>query len=651
VEKALEALVAPAVREMEGRLVEQTETRQGEFLPYFTLFRGWRLLTEPSQMASEDAPLVGDEMMTALAPRLAFASPDDRERFPKLVQTQVDFLIANKDLVSRLIPDYYRSSNPELVARGADRLRETWDSSAFYRQLLAEVEPQTKAIDLAALAGPTGLLAGGSPVPGPFTREGWEKLVMPGVQAYRAQMERDWVVAQAFQGRPPDLGRDLLTAYAKDYTDHWVRFLDELTVVPPRDMPEAAELLKAAAQSDSPLLRVMQGVKDQTSLAVDPGIELGAVGRDFVILHEFFDSAASGDPKKRVTSLLSRFVDKLRGGGKGEGEDLLDRNQSPSALYQKLLLAAHEKVSAAAQPGVPVSAMKALMAEGDEATNPLKQVVAWAQLLADGYEGCAAAPAVARVLQLPVTGAKQVVRGGVRKDLNTKWTLLVLQPFQRTLAGKYPLAEGGPDAALFDFTEFFRPGGTFWSFYDQELSQYLFEDGTARSPELDEAPFSSELTQCLQRAHEIREAFFAADPSAASVRFSVRTSPPRIEGAHVNVRWVSFDVGGEFATYSMGAQQWQPMTWPGKDPAAGAALRAHVSGGPPVKGLEQRGPWGLFRLLDQSQFGQVDRSTPTGTWRLSAGESRLIVVYEFQPTSARHPFQPGFLRFRLPESL
>jgi len=70
-----------------------------------------------------------------------------------------------------------------------------------------------------------------------------------------------------------------------------------------------------------------------------------------------------------------------------------------------------------------------------------------------------------------------------------------------------------------------------------------------------------------------------------------------------------------------------------------------------VQGREQRGPWGLFRLLDQSQFGQVDRSTPSGTWRLSAGESRLMVVYEFQPTSARHPFQPGFLRFRLPESL
>lgn len=650
--KALETLLAPAVKEMEGRLIQVTDSGEADFLRYFSLFRAWRLLTEPTQMRAEDASLVGDEMARAMATRLAFASPTDRERFPELLRTQISYLIAHGDRVARLFPDHYRGADPDLVTRGAARLRSTWDSSQFYRQLLVEVEPGLQPADLKSLVGATGLLTGTAQVPGAFTRAGWEKQVKPRLDAYRAQMGRDWVVAHAFDGRPPDVGGDILAAYTREYSEQWVRFLNDVSLSAPRDLPEAAQLLKAAAEADSPLLRLLKAVGEETFLGVDPSSEMGPVSRDFEIVHEFFVTPGAEERTQKLRSIFTRFVQKLRGGKREEEKDnLLDRDQSPSALYQKLLAAAHEKVLASAQPGAPVAVMKTLMAEGDETTNPLKQVVFWVQLLAEGYRGTVAVEPVSRLLLLPASATVVTMQSGLRSEVNTKWGLLVAQPFQRTLAGKYPLVEGGPDAALFDFNEFFRPGGTFWSFYDQELKPYLFEDGTPRAQESGDAPFSADLRDCLRKASEIREALFAADPSAASVRFSVRTTPPRIEGPHVNVRWVSFDVGGAFATYSMGPPIWQVLTWPGQDPTAGAALRANVVGGPPAESREQQGPWGLFRLLDQGQFGQVDRPTPTVTWGLPSGASRLSVVYELQPGSARHPFHPGFLRFRLPDAL
>jgi type VI secretion system protein ImpL len=152
----------------------------------------------------------------------------------------------------------------------------------------------------------------------------------------------------------------------------------------------------------------------------------------------------------------------------------------------------------------------------------------------------------------------------------------------------------------------------------------------------------------VKKAYEIRLAMFPSGENP-SVKFSVRTNPPRIEGAGVNVRWISFDVGGRFATYSMGQPQFQELEWPGTDPGVGAALRAQLSGGAQADSRNIPGPWGLFKLLDQGQYVSAG-DQPQISWRLQAGGSALITTYEIQPSSQRHPFRPGFLRFSVPDT-
>lgn len=645
-EKAIEDLVAPAVTEMEQRLMRMTDSGEGDFLHYYSLFRAWRLLTEPKQLTPDDAPVVGREMAAALGSRLAFASPTDRERFPRLIARQAAFLAAHKDGLVQLAPGYYRMGNPDLVGRGAARVRNTWDSSQFYRQLIAEAAPQAKPATFAGLVGTSGLLSGSYAVPGPYTRAGWEQQVQPRVEWYREQIRRDWVVADAFQGRAPDLAHDLLAAYARDYSAQWAQFLNSMNVPAPRDLEGAAVMLSDAAQNDSPILKALRAVSEQTTLGVDERHELAQVQHDFQILHEFFEAPSGGGGARKAASFLARFFQRPK---PGQGPDLLDRNQAPNVVYLAQLKAAYEKVKAAAQPGAPASQLKQLMAEGDETTNPLKQLSAWVRGLAGEYAGTAGAEPTARLLQLPIASAGAAVGGGMRAEVNTRWGLLVGSPFQKTLAGKYPLVPGGPDATLFDFAEFFRPGGTFWSFYDHELKDFVLEDGTPKSAE--GSVVSPALQECLHHAYEIREAFFGINPASPTLRFSVQTKQPAIEGPHVNVRWVALDLGGLTATYSMGAPQWQPFEWPGTDPGAGAALRVQTAGGPQAESRSAPGPWGLFHLIDQGSLGQGASGYPSVTWRLAAGSSRLAVVYEIQPGSARHPFRPGFLRFTLPSSL
>jgi type VI secretion system protein ImpL len=647
VEKSLETLVAPSVHEMEASLARLTDSKQGEFIRYYYMFRAWRLLSEPKQIQPEDASILAREMGNALNPRIAYASPADRERFPALMRKQVEFLAAHADWVARLAPAYYRLGNPDLVARAADRVRSTWDSSQFYRLMIDEVRPLAAPATLESLAGGGGgLLNGTYEVPGAYTKEGWEQQIKPRVEWYRVQMQRDWVVADAFRPKPaPDLAHDILALYARDYSGQWVSFLNSLNVANPRDLAGAAEMLKSAAQDDSPILKVLRAVSEQTELGADPRSELGQVQNDFEIVHDFFQAPESAGGAKRVTSFFARFFQKPK---VGPGGNVLDRNQAPSDLYKAQLKAAAENVLSAAQPGAAASEIRKLMAVGDESTNPLKQVMAWAEGLAASYSGGAAAQPTMRLLQLPITGAREAARGGMRPELNSKWNLLVVTPFQKTLAGRYPMVAEGADAALFDFAEFFRPGGTFWSFYEAELKEYVLEDGTPRDPE-SASGLSPQLIECLRKAHDIREAFFSTDPNAPKLRFSVRAKPPSIEGPAV-VRWVSFDVGGQFATYSMGVQQWMPLEWPGTDQGAGAAVRAQAKDGPQPEGINATGPWGLFHVLDRGQLGQTG-GNPSVTWRLAAGQSRILVSYEIQPSSARHPFLDGFLRFSLPASL
>src|SRR5262249_14236754 len=296
--------------------------------------------------------------------------------------------------------------------------------------------------------------------------------------------------------------------------------------------------------------------------------------------HDFFATPGQGSGKK-ITSFIVSWYQKIR----GQAPSVLDTSKPPSSHYQDQLREVHKLVAKAATPGAPASDIKGLMTFGTDESNPIKALLGWIDGLEGNYSNAPSNEAMARVLALPITGARQAARGGIKPELNTKWQLLVYQPFQKTLAGKYPFAESNEGATIFSFQEFFRPGGTFWAFYDAELKDYLLEDGTPRNPE-NPVPFSPDFIECLRKAYDIREGFFPGGASTPNLKFSVRGLPPKVEG--MTPRMVSFDVGGRYATYQMGVQQWIELAWPGSDPNAGAAVAGEAAGGAPAQGTPRR---------------------------------------------------------------
>jgi type VI protein secretion system component VasK len=446
-------------------------------------------------------------------------------------------------------------------------------------------------------------------------------------------MNRDWVLRDAFGGTSPDLAADLTRAYSADFLAQWVQFMKGVTIVGPTDATD--EMLKTTMKSDSPVLKLLRAVGDQSLLGADPEAGLGQVRADFALVHNFF-AAAGGSTAGQMAAGLGKLL--------GQKSNLSDRNVPPSDLYLQVLQRAEKKYAEVAQPGTPPDQVKALLSGGDPASNPIKGAQAWVLALADQYGTAGATEASARILMLPLDRALGAVGQRVSTGLARKFEETVLAAF-RPMSAKYPFNASGPDIAPYEFNEFFRATGTFWTFYNTELKDLVRPDGTPISADA-ASSVTPDMRGFVRMANDIREAFYASNPEAASLKVSVRTSALRIERpAGVNVRWVSFDLGGATATYNMGPPQWQDLVWPGPDASVGASLRVLLSSGTDAQSKNVPGPWGIFHMTDEAQVTQTAPNLVQALFKVPTSAGSVNVPYEIQTESGKSPFAPNFFRY------
>lgn len=658
-DRTAEHIVAPAVRQMRIELQTLTDSGSGSFFDYYRLYRAWRLLSDPTRIVPEDGDLLAREVTRALQSRLdvSSAGPEERREYPELVRRQMAFVARQPRALAAVASRYYEGADPTLAANGAARVRDGWSAEPFGDAFIEQVSRAAQPMTFEALAGASTIMSSTESVPGAFTRKAFTEAAEPGIDAMKRVVGRDWLLTDVFGGRPPDLAGDVARLYAARYTDAWVRLLESVSYAPARDMGQSAEMLAQLAKGDSPLFKLLRGVRDETQLPVAPDTPFARVPSDFAILKDFFETRGGG--ADRVTGFLTRFFQKKP----GEGGDALARNQSPSAVYQAFLQASQVEINKVAQPGAPAADIRKLMAGGDDSTNPLRQLVAYTQSLHEFYgEAPGAAPTVT-LLSSPITGARAVVASrGLNPAMATAWKAQVLEPYQRALAGKYPFAASREEASLDDFAGAFGPTGYVWTFHQQNLAAFLNEDGSPKGSE--KPPVSAELMAFYRDAYRLRQAFFTAGPSPA-LGFTLRASSQDIDQGGLVVRRIVFACGGATAIYSMGPPIEENLRWPGDDPTAGAALRV-VAAAPvdpkkkrkknepepmlDIPGRTGAGLWGLFRLLDQASNVSDAGSGGRASWTFEAAGQRVRVTLELQGTSVHHPFTRGGLRVSMPSS-
>jgi type VI secretion system protein ImpL len=668
----LTTLVRPALRQMEVDLAAAIASPQGAFVPEFYRYWAWRLLRKPDEMRSGDSRIIAGEVRQSLANELQGVTPDSRDAVAAMVEQDVDFLAAHEKLAAQMMNVYVEGDAGDLGSRAAAWLKLHWDRQGLYDDLIErQVKAQTHDLDLASLIGSPDPLSSAAPIAGPYTRAGWG-VVNPLLAWYRDRLGEPWVESFADSARV--LAGDLGDRYARNYTRAWSGFLSGLQVTNSPNKQTCAGLISGISKDDSPLFRLLRKAAEQTRFTQDPGPGVEQVQQDFEILQSFEIARGAGDAKKAgFFGGIARWFGGLfrkKGGGS------FDLVSSEKQNYVRLLGVLLQKVQNLAQPSSASQAYNEIFISlSATEASMVDQFRAAAQSLLDNHRGKAGNDVTIRVLWLPLrilsavgpipeppvdsrvapTPSPGVVAAAgsihLPPDVNAKWQQQVLAPYKSKLAGKYPMSASGPDVPLADFADFFKPGGTFWRFYDETLKPYLAEDGTPAPGATGVVPPT--LSRAVRAAHDIREAFFAAsaDPS---LHFMLRNGPPEpVRGTPAyTLAWIDFEVGGQPPIHwTMGARPWTPRTWPGPQPSAGAAVRA--SGNNQTFEAHEAGVWGFFRLLDRGKFGTSQTGEPQVQVRVSGGADTWGLPFEFQleGQSPNHPFKPNALRFSPPPSI
>jgi type VI protein secretion system component VasK len=235
-----------------------------------------------------------------------------------------------------------------------------------------------------------------------------------------------------------------------------------------------------------------------------------------------------------------------------------------------------------------------------------------------------------------LSGVLDMVRLGRGSQLARSYCDAVHAPFQRELAGRFPLSPDSTDGvSLSAFARFFQPdSGSLWAFQKTYLAgavsseggRFRFTGAQARGM------FRDELLGFLQRAAAITQAFFPDGGTEPRMPFRLR-----VRGAP-GYSLTTFRVGSRAVQYDSGEESWTTLSWPGDPASSGVALSVTPYRGPSPRPLQFDNPWGLFMILQPragAQLFERQKSQLSVGWRPKG--SLNFVKVDFASDDPRSP--------------
>lgn len=235
-----------------------------------------------------------------------------------------------------------------------------------------------------------------------------------------------------------------------------------------------------------------------------------------------------------------------------------------------------------------------------------------------------------------------------------EWNALVYRPYSQALKGRYPLNRATSDEmTLYDFSEFFKPGGTVDAYYEQYMAPFIQTRGGWRNRVVDgySLNFSSEVLRQVRNAQGIKNIFYRESPDTISVTMELRPRAMEERDARFTL-----DVGDERLEYKHGPKFWKTVRWKAnQDNIRVRMVFEDLQGSQYERSFH--GAWAWFRLLDASYVEKTSKSS-TYLVTFSAGEERGSrrdahkITYEVKTKSVDNPLRRDVLNaFRCPESI
>jgi len=425
------------------------------------------------------------------------------------------------------------------------------------------------------------------------------------------------------------LTEEVRRLYLRDYAEQWNDLLEDIDIVPPRDLHHAAEIARTLAdRQQSPLRRLLLAVSTQTALDERPenasigsgGVPEGTPSGFLERVDRYFDDqpAPSTVAQAEVPeAYVSRRFDWLH--------RLMEAPEGQAARFDRSLDALDQAYLHLKSVGAAAISGRGVLAIGETAEiDQLKEVA-----------GEMPEP-VAGVLTTLAEDSGNIISGGMRAQLNRLWTAEVLPFCREAIHDRYPFEHDSTrETTLHDFARLFGPGGLLDSFFAENLSPLVDTSGKTWKWIGNGIGSSAEVLAEFQRAAIIRDAFFLGGNKMPMVEFEL--TPERLDA---NANQFLIDLGGQILDYRHGPPKSQLLQWP--SPIAPGRVRMVF-----VDRLDARparsftGPWAWFRLLDEARLIETNQRE---LFRLIFSLAGHTAELELRAVSVRNPFKLEELR-------
>jgi type VI secretion system protein ImpL len=502
-----------------------------------------------------------------------------------------------------------------------------------------------------------GAVAGSHAVPGPFTREAWDGYVEQAFKetATKELQSVDWVLKTnarddlTLEGSPEQIRKELTELYKKEYVAEWLRFMQGVTVGEFDGFALAVDRMNRLGDPQhSPIRRLMQLLFDQTSWD-NPSLlndRLAGAQRDVV---DWFKQTVLRMAPSRVDVNLNVSTQQARIPLGPIGREfaplakiMMTRDNSstpPMTEYLQRLGKVRTRfnlIKNQVDPGPGARQLIGKTLEGSE--SELAETLRYVdEFMLVGMADTAKA-ALRPLLVRPLIQALAVAVPPAETEINRVWAAQVHEPFQRTLAAKYPFdPDSRVEAGPAEIAKIFGPEGAVAKFAGETLGPMVVRRGDQIDPRkwadvgvrlkpefLAGFPvWASPLEGPNAAAAGGGSAAAAgpgggtpAAPSADQTVFQVmpQGSPGLSEYTLV--------IDGQTLRYRNTAPEWTQMVWPNASGVAGARLAALTNDGRSVELINEPGNNGLGRLLETAQR----RAMPDGSFELSWSKDAFRVT-------------------------
>jgi type VI secretion system protein ImpL len=546
-----------------------------------------------------------------------------------------------------------------------------------YADIKARAATRFAPLTVARMVGEQdqALLAGSHAVPGAFTRQAWEKYVEAAFReaANHELQSADWVLKSAsrddltLEGSPEQIQKGLVELYKADYIREWRKLVRGVALADLNNLDGAVRAMNRLGDPHtSPLAKLLDTVNRETSWdnPVAGAAELGQAGRG---LAEWFKETVL----RRAPAPVSVNVN-LNGLDAAPGERPMgplgrefagvarlvaakDTDATLMRAYLEQLSKLRSRLNQLKNQGDAGPGARQLMQQTLEGSGELAEALKYVdeQMLTGMSE--TQKQALRPILVRPLMQTFAVIVGPVEAEINKTWLAQVYQPFQQSLATKYPFAPSARiEASGAEIGQFFGPDGAIAKFVTNAMGPLVVRRG-------DVLAARTWADMGIQLAPQVAARFpgwiaslgaggvaGAAAPAQTQFQIQPMPAPGTLE--------YTVEIDGQQLRYRNTPPAWSAMVHPSAQGTPGARVSALTFDGRSVELFNEPGQFGLKRLIDAA--GKKRKGG--GVFELSWSSGAITVTVELKITSSPEssgngadggPQEQGWRGMRLPESV